>query len=986
MSKAQRIDNKIMLNFTAESPVYIDGYPLKLNLSVPHCEGCPYMSGTFTPASVIWQGNDSKTLKEGDVKVVMVGDSPGSAAANLGYSFAGPSGNLLFSSFETLLLQAGYKHLPVCLATNALLCEPTNTVTPTTSKVNACSKLYLKQYLGSRFLAKDAVIVAVGAAALKALWTMQSDKAGGILPDGFTAMKGIPYTLTIDVIDEKTQEETKRTFVVFPIYHPMFIFRQTNRLTEFITDLVKLRSLVYDDADSCLTKPLDDIDYKVYSTSLTGTDLEEIYTLIDKAKIISLDIETTNAELHNPNNKLLMVGIGLSSTKSIHFTGESIIAVKLILKRAKERGILMVNHYIQFDIRGLWVFRIIDSLDELPEYRDTLILQQLLDENAPKTLGNMKLKNLLTKHLGISDYSRELDQYFQEQELKTSGKLKTITKNQKDFSKIPPDVLAKYNARDVCGVIRLYRFLRNRLVKDDSCKAWKIDYVKFMHAMDKELLNISLHGLTYDIRLAIKTGREMSDRLTVIEKTLQADTDLIKAASVSKFIDKTLKNDMLSTLSAYTDWNNMEPDKQRIRFNPGSTEQTLFWLSNALPAQVKERLLRFLGKEARTATNRLSLKEGNVKEICTFLAKPQFRKLEHIGSTLEQIMEYRLLKKLTSTYIDGLLKILYPDLKIRGTYKVYGTVTGRLASSNPNLQNFPSDKRIKRMFKPEFEDSIFIEFDLSQAEIRGIGSLAHDDRLKKAYDDNLDIHRYIASESLHIAYDKITSEQRGHSKAISFSILYGSSAKSMAKKLGCSIDEAEDLISSFLLKFPKIDRWIKKQHEIVDVQEYVVGLYGRKRRLPLALYPKEEGKRYRMAVNAPVQNLASDFNLIQYLFICNMLREQNLYFNGIYPRGTVHDSILFEVRGVENRQIMLDIYQAANIATNELSADLCSGWINMAYDLKWGKNWADTEAYDPECGFIPADKNKTEDGSIKYEEFEEEEEEEDTYGEYFDNN
>lgn len=242
-----------------------------------------------------------------------------------------------------------------------------------------------------------------------------------------------------------------------------------------------------------------------------------------------------------------------------------------------------------------------------------------------------------------------------------------------------------------------------------------------------------------------------------------------------------------------------------------------------------------------------------------------------------------------------------------------------------------------------------MEFDLSQAEIRGIGSMAKDDKLAEAYAKGLDIHRYIASVSLHIPYDKVTDKERKSSKAISFAILYGSSAKSMAKKLGCTIEEAQELINSFLRQFSSIKRFIEDQHRVVDEKQYVVGLYGRKRRLPFTLFPIEEGKRYRQAVNSPIQNLASDFNLLQLIEFSRLIKEEkekNPAFRCTLCL-TVHDSILVSTPE-EWKAKTYELYKKANLAVNKYTKKLLPEWIEMKFEAKAGPNWNDTKDYHPE--------------------------------------
>ena len=259
---------------------------------------------------------------------------------------------------------------------------------------------------------------------------------------------------------------------------------------------------------------------------------------------------------------------------------------------------------------------------------------------------------------------------------------------------------------------------------------------------------------------------------------------------------------------------------------------------------------------------------------------------------LEKILESRRLLKLRGTYVDGLLKRADKNNRVHASFNLFGTETGRLSCSNPNLQNIPT------VFGPEIRRAfiappgwLVVEADYSQLELRVAAMLSGDTVLKQAYAEGRDIHRVVASQVFGVPEEEVTSDQRYIAKYIDFGILYGRQAQSLAEgELKCSVQEAQAYIDRFLGQFRELNDWIKHQQKSVLELGYVSTPTGRKRRFPL-ITDYNIGDVQRQAVNSPIQGTASD------ICVTALTRLHSILDPGAARIfSTVHDSILFYVR------------------------------------------------------------------------------------------
>ena len=262
------------------------------------------------------------------------------------------------------------------------------------------------------------------------------------------------------------------------------------------------------------------------------------------------------------------------------------------------------------------------------------------------------------------------------------------------------------------------------------------------------------------------------------------------------------------------------------------------------------------------------------------------------------ILEYRELKKLISTYISALPNYINPTTgKIHTTYNQTVTATGRLSSSNPNLQNLPirseRGQLIRQAVIPD-EGCLFLSADYSQIELRLMAHFSQDLHLVQAFLSGQDIHAATAAKIFNVSIEEVTKEQRRQAKTANFGIIYGISAFGLAQQLDCSRSEAKALIDGYFAAFPGVIDYIEKQKELARQQGYAVTLFGRKRYLPDILSHNATVRSFaeRNAVNSPIQGTAADIIKMAMVTIHRRLKEEGLKAQMIMQ---VHDELNFNV-------------------------------------------------------------------------------------------
>lgn len=282
------------------------------------------------------------------------------------------------------------------------------------------------------------------------------------------------------------------------------------------------------------------------------------------------------------------------------------------------------------------------------------------------------------------------------------------------------------------------------------------------------------------------------------------------------------------------------------------------------------------------------------------------------------ILEYRELKKLVSTYVAALPTYINPSTgKIHTTYHQTTTATGRLSSSNPNLQNLPIRSERGRLIREAViadEGCVFLSADYSQIELRLLAHLSQDEHLLHAFRTGQDIHAWTASKIYHVALSDVSAEQRRRAKTANFGIIYGISAFGLSQQLGCTRTEAKQLIDDYFVAFPSVKTYIASQKAFAREHGYAITLFGRKRYLPGMVSENATVRSFaeRNAVNAPIQGTAADIIKRAMVRIHQRLQKEHLHSQMIMQ---VHDELNFNVPIAESERVRaLVVYEMEHAA------------------------------------------------------------------------
>ncbi len=452
-------------------------------------------------------------------------------------------------------------------------------------------------------------------------------------------------------------------------------------------------------------------------------------------------------------------------------------------------------------------------------------------------------------------------------------------KNAVTFDKVPIDKALEYAAEDADITLRLYHILKPRLAREKMASV----YENIERPLIPIIAQMELDGIKVDPVALKSMSTEFGKRLVALEEEIhkQAGT----------------------------------------QFNIGS------------PKQIGEILFDQMGLQGgkKTKTGQWSTDVSALEELAL-----------QGHDIVQKILDWRGLSKLISTYTEALQQEINPATgRVHTSYHMTGTSTGRLASSDPNLQNIPirteDGRRIREAFVAE-PGHILLSVDYSQIELRLAAEMAGVEALKQAFKDGVDIHSLTASQVFDVPLDQVTPEIRRQAKAVNFGIIYGISGWGLAKQLGCDPGDANDFIKRYLARFHEIQVYMETAKDEARKNGYVKTLYGRKCFTPYinAKIPAQRSGAERAAINAPLQGTAADIMKIAMGKMPKALKEAGLKARMLLQ---VHDELIFEVPESELEstktlalQIMENAYQNINgvhIGT-PLSCEAGSG-----------KSWAD---------------------------------------------
>lgn len=449
--------------------------------------------------------------------------------------------------------------------------------------------------------------------------------------------------------------------------------------------------------------------------------------------------------------------------------------------------------------------------------------------------------------------------------------IRDVLKNKNLFSDVPLKDAASFFSEDACLNLELKGLLSNKLRE---------------HDLEAIYFNIEM-PLIYVIADMEEAGVKIdSDKIEGISKEIERELDGIQ---------------------------------RRIYFLAGEE----FNINS--PKQLSRVLFHSLGFQPKKKTKSgFSTEVGVLEELAESHELPR------------EILNYRTLNKIKTTYIDVLPKLINPKTgRIHTTFNQTGTATGRLSSSDPNLQNIPIrgdwGRRIRETFIAE-EGNLLLSADYSQIELRILAHLSQDKGLIDAFINNLDIHTRTASEIFGIPMEKVPPDLRRVAKSVNFGVVYGISPFGLSETLSISRNEAKDYIDQYFRRHPGVKEYIEKTISDAENNGYVSTLFGRRRPIT-ELKSRNSNIRQmgeRLAINSPIQGTAADIIKIAMINIWKKFKDTGLKVMMILQ---VHDELLFELPEEE-------IEAVKNIVKNEMEGvvNLC---VPLSVDINYGRNWAE---------------------------------------------
>lgn len=312
-------------------------------------------------------------------------------------------------------------------------------------------------------------------------------------------------------------------------------------------------------------------------------------------------------------------------------------------------------------------------------------------------------------------------------------------------------------------------------------------------------------------------------------------------------------------------------------------------------------------------------------------------KLRYEAPIVDKVLEYRQYAKLRSTYADGLLRAVSPDGRVRTSFQMTVTATGRLSSTEPNLQNIPTrtelGSEIRRLFIAG-DGNVLVDADYSQIELRLLAHMAGDEAMQQAFLSGADFHTVTAAKVFHVPESEVTHQMRSRAKAVNFGIVYGMSAFSLSQDIHVTVAEAKDYMERYFATYPGVKQYMTDIVEKAKEQGYVETLYHRRRALPELKSSNFIQRSFgeRVALNMPIQGTAADIMKLAMLRVYDRLRRENLQARLIMQ---VHDELIVECPEAEQEAVEKLLRQEMEQVTALA--------VPLTAEAHSGKNWLDAK-------------------------------------------
>jgi len=450
------------------------------------------------------------------------------------------------------------------------------------------------------------------------------------------------------------------------------------------------------------------------------------------------------------------------------------------------------------------------------------------------------------------------------------------SKKQLSMEEISPEKVAPYAAADAEVPLKLMHIFQERLEKNHLLSVFE----KIEMPLVPVLINMERSGISIDKQFFKEYAQELKGRMREIE-------------------------DEIFHILGYS-------------FNMNSTQQ----LSKAL--------FQDLGLKNPDPTNKT--KAGNFSTSASVLEEMRGQ-----HKVVDLILEYREISKLVSTYLEALPKQVNPRTnRIHTSFSQTGSVTGRLASSDPNLQNIPTRTDLGHKVRKGFiadNGKMLVSVDYSQIELRIVAHMSHDEAMLDAFRKGMDIHAATAAAIYNVPIEEVTKEQRRHAKAINFGLIYGMGAYGLSRSADLTLAEAENFVKTYFERFPNVKIYLDGIRQQAAQQGYVETLLGRRRYFPNLKHPvnaQVKAREEREAINAPIQGTAADIIKIAMIRLEPALEKAHLQAKILIQ---VHDELVLECPEHETKNTISVVKE---IMENAYQLD-----IPLITDARYGTNWAE---------------------------------------------